>query len=365
VVEVRMPTEQQLADAERQYAWRTESVAKLEAQRADRRRGLETQEEAIRRALEAYRGLPAPYRMIRLREDFVALRDPRPLSPALGGPEPEQPLSRSAALREDYRTRPPSTKLLMRKTHALCSYLAMIYVAHAEPQATKVIRANASRTGRAESWAVLCGRWAPTVRARRARMARDLQELLRADLVSIGPLGAQGRYEKFRLLADDTTDQIYKAPRRHSRQPSVLTLPSTFFTNGWHLVLSPAEIAVLLMARHATQTLPISPDEPGVGLPRSMRWSVYGISGEAYEAIHGLDEFGLIAVHDTMPHRRHGKLRLLPPERHAALEADGESIGPVPYRLEIQPDTAFDRSALPTVHRSLLDNPTPPRLSAG
>ena len=101
----------------------------------------------------------------------------------------------------------------------------------------------------------------------------------------------------------------------------------------------------------------VSPDEPGVGLPRSKRWAVYGISGEAYEAIHELDEFGLLTVHDTMPHRRHGKLRPLPAGQRAALDADGEFSAPMPYRLEIKPDTAFDRPTLTTVHRSLLDTP--------
>lgn len=363
VIKVRIPTDEEIADAERQYVWRTESLARLTAERAGRLEKLEACEETIRRALDAYWGLPAPNSTVRLRADFVALRDPRPLPPALGGPEPEHPADRATLLREDYRTRPPIAKLLMRKTHALPSYLAMIYVAHAEPRTVKVSRANASRTDHGESWAVLCGRWAPTARARRARIARDLEELLRADLVSIGPPGKQGRYERFGLLVDDMTDGTYTLPRRQSRWPSVLTLPPSFFTRGWHLVLSPAEMAVLLMARHATNTLPASADETGVGLPRSKRWAVYGISGEAYEAIHELNEFGLLTVHDTMPQRRHGKLRLLPPERRAALEAEGEFSAPVPYRLEIKPDAAFDRPALATVHRSLLDNPAPPRLS--
>jgi hypothetical protein len=140
------------------------------------------------------------------------------------------------------------------------------------------------------------------VRARRARIARALSaKLLRADLVAIGPLGAQGRYENFNLLADDSTGKAYTKPKRRPQLPGVITLPHTFFTYGWHLALTPAEIAVLLMTRHAERTLPPSRGEPGVAIAQSTRWAVYGISGEAYEAIHELAEFGLLAVHDTMP----------------------------------------------------------------
>ena len=360
MVKFKMPSEQQHADAERQYEWRIRSVEKLTADRAGRLKKLEGREESIHRALQAYRGLLDRYSTIRLRAEFVALRNPRALPSALGGPEHEQPPDRSTQLQDDYRTRPPSTKLLMHKTHALQSYLAMIFVAHAEGTTSTAARANASRVGGAESWAVLCGRWAPTVRARRARLARDLKELHRADLVTIGASGAQARYENFRILVEDLTDQTYTLPKGEPQTP-VITLPYDFFANGWHWALSPAEIAVLLMVRHAERTFPGSTEEPGVALPRSTRWAVYGMSGEAYQAIHELEEFGLLSVYDTMPHRRHGKLRLLSLPLKAALEADGDSKSPVPYRLETAPFKAFDRPALEIVRQRLQDHPVPPR----
>ena len=344
---------------ERQHEWRTRSVEKLTADRAGRLKKLEDREESIHRAVQAYRDLLDPYTTIRLRSEFVALQNQRPLPPALGGPEREPPPDRSTQLQDDYRTRPPSTKLLMHKTHALQSYLAMIFVAHAKGTTRSTARANASRVGGAESWAVLCGRWAPTVRARRARLARDLEELHRADLVTIGASRTQARYENFRLLADDLTDRAYTLPKGET---PVIMLPYDFFANGWHLALSPAEIAVLLMVRHAERTFHASTEEPGVALPRFTRWAVYGISGEAYEAIHELKEFGLLTIHDTMPHRRHGKLRLLSPPLKAAAEADGDSKSPVPYRLETAPFEAFGRPALQTIRQSLRNQPIPPRL---
>jgi hypothetical protein len=190
------------------------------------------------------------------------------------------------------------------------------------------------------------------VRARRARLARDLDELHRADLVTIGASGAQARYENFRLLAEDSTDRPYTVPKGEPRTP-VIMLPYNFFANGWHLALSPAEIAVLLMVRHAERTFPASTEEPGVALPRSIRWAVYGISGEAYEAIHNLAKFGLLSVHDPMPHRRHGKLHPLPPPLKAAAEADGDTTSPVPYRLETAPFKVFDVPAVELIRARL------------
>jgi hypothetical protein len=352
MVEFKMPSKQEPADAEQQYESRIRSAEKLTANRPDRLKRLDDREESIHRALQAYRGLPDRYFTIRLRAEFVALRNRRTLPPALGGPEDEQPLDRSTRLQDDYRTRPPSTKLLMHKTRALQSYLAMIFVAQAELTTGPAARANASRAGGAESWAVLCGRWAPTVRARRARLARDLEELQRADLVTIGASRAQARYENFRLLAEDSTDRAYTVPKGEPRTP-VIMLPYNFFANGWHLALSPAEIAVLLMVRRAERTIPASAEEPGVALPRSTRWAVYGISGEAYEAIHELEKFGLLSVHDPMPHRRHGKLRPLSPPLKATAEADGDLTSPVPYRLETKPFKAFDRPAVEIIRESL------------
>lgn len=363
MVEFEMPDGRKFAESVRQYEWRTHSVEKLAAERADRLRALEGRQESVLRAVEAYRDLPANCTTVRLRAEFMALSKPRELPPALGGPEPEHAPGRDTQLLDDYRTRPPSTKLLMGKTHALQSYLSMIYVAHAEPQAGKPVRSNAINAGGTKSWAVLCGRWASTPRARRARIQRDLEKMQQADLVAIKPPGVQGRYEHFTLLADDATGRTYTRPKGKLLTSDVVTLPPAFFTCGWHLVLTPAEIAVLLMARHIERALPESRYEPGVAVPRSTRCAVYGISGEAYGSIHELEEFGLLTVYDTMPHRRHGKLHLLSADGKAEVDASGDSTGPVPYRLETELDEAFDRPALDIIKSSLRGNPIPPRLT--
>jgi len=367
MVKLRMPTAEETEAAQRQLTWRVESVEKLKLGRGRRSTDLEIREESIDRALAAYGDLPNPYATVCLRAGFVSLSQARPVPASLGGPELAEPLSVPQRRWEDWRTRPPATKLIMGTTSALPSYLSMLYVVHREASLKEAglenQHGNASRDGGRESWAVLCGRWDSSLRARRARLTRDLDELARADLVAIRPKGQQGRYEGFTILRDDTSDKPYRWPRQTSRGPSVIPLPASFFRQGWHLVLTPAEVAVLLMVKHATAAIRSSTDEPGIGLPLTTRFALYGISGEAYGAIHELEEFGILTVHDTMPHRRHGKFRPQASEERARLEADGEPFGPVPYRLEVAGDSLFDRPALSTVHRCLLDNPVPPRLS--
>ena len=125
--------------------------------------------------------------------------------------------------------------------------------------------ANATRVDGQESWAVLCGRWAPNIRARRARITRDLDELVDAELVSIKTKGAQGRYEHFTLLSDDGTGSPYRPPKGYV-DPGLLSLPVTFFTQGWHLVLTPAEISVLLMVQDAARTFVPNAKVPGTSI---------------------------------------------------------------------------------------------------
>jgi hypothetical protein len=127
-------------------------------------------------------------------------------------------------------------------------------------------------------------------------------------------------------------------------------------------VLTRAEIAVLLMAMHATRAIPVSSSQRGVAVPQSVRGSVYGVSGEAYSAIHELAEFRLLKVVDPMPNRRRGKIRHLAPDQRAAQETEGASFNPVPYQLIVENESAFHQSALQWVRDCLLRDPLPPRL---
>ena len=63
--------------------------------------------------------------------------------PSLGGFDRDEPANRATLLRDDYRTRPPCAKLLMRRSHALPTYLTMVYVAQ-----TEVVHDSAGRNNR-------------------------------------------------------------------------------------------------------------------------------------------------------------------------------------------------------------------------
>ena len=83
----RLPTAEEIEAIERQQSWRVGSVKRLIAARAARLQMPEGREESINRALDAYKSVPDPDATVRIRADFVALSDPRPLPPALGGPK--------------------------------------------------------------------------------------------------------------------------------------------------------------------------------------------------------------------------------------------------------------------------------------
>src|SRR5262245_5603854 len=103
MVKFRTTDRQGSADAERQYLWRTASLAKLKLARSQRLVDLESRETAINRALDAYRDLQGVSGRVWLRPQFVALPWPRPLPPDLGGPERDESADRVTLLRDDYR----------------------------------------------------------------------------------------------------------------------------------------------------------------------------------------------------------------------------------------------------------------------
>lgn len=99
-----------------------------------------------------------------------------------------------------------------------------------------------------------------------------------------------------------------------------------------------------------------------------MREQKYGLSGEAYESIHELDEFGLIDIHDPMPERRRGKIRSWRPVRGRRI-LDSSAATPVSYRLIVR-DVDPEARALDTVMAKLqihclLVSIKPPRVSEG
>lgn len=344
----------------RQAEWRERAVERSAAQRQARLRRLEESEEAVTRAVRAYASLSAPSASMRLRLGFLALDPPRP-----GGGQSQRSADGEVGeprQHEERRSRPLITRLVATTSRALPTYLSLLYVLNVEQASPpQMARMNASRmAGGPESWAVLCGRWASTQRARRARLVRDLDALAAVDLVALKRGRGRKLYEDFAVLSDDTGDRAYHPP---TRSEAAVPLPARLFLNGWHLVLTPAELAMLVVARHAWLKTARATRVAGVGIPASTRWSTYGVSGEVYSAIHELQEFGLIAINDPMPNRRRGKIQAPSAEERAQLESDGVSLAPETYRLAPHADECFDRPALAVVNACLTQSPVAPRLA--
>jgi len=369
-ITVPPPVSRAMSRAEQQAEWSRRAGEKARAARKIRLQRLQSRRDAIRYALEAYQALDDEHLPeIALRQAFVCLAEPRPEPPDSDTHATQDPKLRNKdRLRRDIETRPPLTKLVNRKTNALSLLLTTIYVAHLECQPGQAFRndhGNAIPKPGVPSWATLAGLGTASLRTRRVRVTRALRELADVSLVLIDrPSGERDRFEEFCLYREDGMQTMYTRPGQYA--DSVVRLPASFFLNGWHLVLEPKEIAVLLAIIELTDRTAGSrrrDHEYGVALPESVRWARYGLSGEVYEAVHELAEFGLISIHDTMPERRRGKLKVPTPQQREHAERHGQSLAPMPYRFVYDmTGNAFQREASKVVHHSLKESSLPPRM---
>jgi hypothetical protein len=369
-ITVPLPTTEAMARAERQAEWSRRAAETARAARQIRLGRLQNRRDAVRHALDAYRALDDEHLpVISLRQAFVYLAEPRPERPDLDNEAIQDPKSlNKSRLRRDIETRPPLTKLVNRRTNALSLLLTTIYIAHLECQPGLAFHnkhGNAIPKLGAPSWATLAGLGAAPLRTRRMRVTRALRDLADTGLVLIArPPGERDRFEGFWLYREDGTQTRYTPPGQYA--DDVVRLPASFFLNGWHLVLEPREIAVLLAIIELTNRTLGSrrrDHEYGAALPESVRWARYGLSGEVYEAVHELAEFGLIYIHDTMPERRRGKLQLPSPQQRKNAERYGQSLAPEPYRFVYDTSgNAFQRDAAKVVLSSLNESRLPPRM---
>lgn len=344
----------------RRSEWRRGAEEKARQDRAARLQALESRQHSIQLALDAYRQLPDMHANVRLRAGGLRIDPPRPLPPSLGGEPWPRGTTRAAVRAYDLRTRRPLSRLVGSKGSALSSYLSMIYTLHAEhssvdrhPLASKTYPTDVS-------WATLCGRSSPSLRARGERMNRDVRSIEAAELVRRRP--ARRGEPKLEFLLEVDPDQPYALPE--STATDVIELPSSFFTNGWHLVLTLEELITWLMIVDAYELLKASRpgwETFGVPLTQHVRWSTYGVSGEAYSALHELEEFGLIAVHDPMPTRVKGKFTPPSAEEREAYEEAGHAFSPEPYQLRPLM-SGLEKSAIYEVGAALQNSPLPPRM---
>lgn len=222
---------------------------------------------------------------------------------------------------EDIRTRPPLTQVLKGKNpHALALYVTKIFVAqmraaHAaadnpSPPPQPRRRHTVYNIDNSPSEASLIGLPSVDRRNQRRVFSRALAALHKWELVDLGETGQ--RYADYTLNREDGSGHAYTVPRGDPDIPQHLCLPTEFFTAGWHLVLTPSELATFLAVCHvADRKLPrVSDGETPrrIFLAESLRRDHLGLSDEAYESIHQLAEFGLILTDDPVEGRRRGRI---------------------------------------------------------
>ncbi len=280
--------------------------------------------------------------------DYIAIRSPfiygRQLAPAPGGDT------------DDVATLPPPlSRVLRRKNqHAIALYLTLLFVRQMLAFRAGTGDADAVTPRRrkavfnvdgAPSEASLIGLPSTDRRNQRRVFNRALDALQNAELIDYGPDGAQ-RYATYRLNREDGSGHAYTAPAGDPDSFAYLCLPVGFITAGWPMILTPSELATFLAICHfADRKLPRNPDGESprlVYLAKSQRDNHFGLSDEAYESIHTLAEFKLIAVHDTMEGRRRGRIS---PERTGGKRHDPYLLDPIVLGGFPSHDRAFNLDA--------------------
>lgn len=349
-------TPENQAKVARQMRWRETADASLRDAARARLVALDFDKPAIDQAVAAYGRLDhgqAPE--IRIRSDFVHLSK-------------HAQAARAAATgtgvwdrATDIATRPPLTKLIAAAgSRALPVYASLLYVAQLQTDAG--LKAfdndlpNAPTSGVGVCWTELTGvhhgndgrSYREGARRRRRVLTTALDSLVDHGLVDLAQPGGRGKYNGFRVLMDDGTNRPYTAAGESSTK--VIRLPAAFFFHGWHLVLTPAEVAALLIIADRTYRFRNSkrdgtPRTAGIDLKSTVRWNEYGLSGEAYYSVRMLDTLGLIDLIDPMPHRGN---RLHEARKVTADDGSTSTVFEkpprIPFRLIHPPDDDADLS---------------------
>lgn len=319
---------------------------KCRAEREARRAALKRRQtyDAVARATQRLQGLAHPdQHYIVIRPDFLALGTPRPYPPPARQPE-------------NIATRPSATRVLHGKNpHAHAVYLNGLFEhqmraayrtsSAAPPQPSRRRNAVNNPLDKATNWITLTGLDEDGVHFRNQRKSftRALDALRKWDLVGLGDSGQ--RYTKFMFRREDGSGRDYIIPRGVPTAPQHLCIPREFFTAGWHLVLTPAELVTFLAVCHVADLRLLYDGSTTMFLAEQFRYSVLGLTDEAYVSIHELAEFGLIEVTDPMPNRKRGRIQV------------GQTGGqpPQPYHISVpvfsgkpSTDALFDLTAFTT-----------------
>jgi hypothetical protein len=208
---------------------------------------------------------------------------------------------------------PPASLLLSPNGQALRLYLLAVFVAHclrvpgAAMPADRPLRREPGSTE--PSWvdlfAATLSKPRPGVRTKErtgpaTKIEKQLQNALRRlcalQLVELGPERSADRFDAFALVAETgrgslATPEYYTVP---AEPGGTLTIPSSFWLNGWLWALTNSEIAAYLMFRFLATAFPGEHRAAGVYIYGEDREGHFGLRRDAYESHILLDAFGLL-----------------------------------------------------------------------
>ncbi|GAA2146525.1 hypothetical protein GCM10009844_22710 [Nocardioides koreensis] len=249
----------------------------------------------------------------------------------------ESPGLLSVTVKSRVADRPPLGQLVHRGGAAIPLLLAAIGVAAARGLPRDAVDLSDIPNTGTKSWAKLIGDGDPSELARR-HVVDAVKRLRQHELVRLrGPITKNPGYSAWQLRSEDGSDGPYRVPA------AGLSVPMSFWKNGWAQVLTPPEIVAYLMIRHLAANFPTAHEDRGVGATPARRRQRYGVTKRVYATLNELEEFGL--VHRTTPQR---------PEA----EPD-DSVREV-SRFQVAED-GLDQDAYTRVKKTLDDWPVPLR----
>ncbi|GAA3579876.1 hypothetical protein GCM10022197_41900 [Microlunatus spumicola] len=290
---------------------------------------------------------------IRLRPEFAQLAKP------ITGPVSDRKLPA-------VRQRPPSTRLISPSGTSQALYLTVLFIAQCQrgpgykPDTTRPVIAHHTNDPEVRPWSDLLavpateGSGAGTTKHdvddnRRRQLVRALRRLADDDmrLVTL-PNASRGsrKEEGFRPqmeagLLDVASRRPYVVPGDDEK---VFSLPAAFFTNGWHLALTPSEIALLMVLWVRTSDAVGVKGQTSVAADTRLRR--YALSPAAYGSHQMLHRFGLLDV--EYPEGRNAV-----DGTFADYSTKYSEDTPPPLHKFTLTEAGFERLAVPTVMATL------------
>lgn len=224
------------------------------------------------------------------------------------------PLVRSVApIKPGQPGSPPASLLLSPNGQALRLYLLAVFVAHCLRPAGAAVPADrplrrapgSSDPSWVDLFAATLVQQRPGVRTKErtgpaTKIEKQLQNALRRlselQLVELGPERSAVRFDAFALMAETgrgslATPEYYTVP---AESGGTVTIPTSFWLNGWLWALTNSEIAAYLMFRWLAAAFPAEHQAAGVYIYGEDREAHFGLGRDAYESHILLDAFGLL-----------------------------------------------------------------------